>query len=86
MGEAVKTTMAQFWDDYYTKVLKPSGVKEGSIQYIETRRSFYAGAQSIMGVLTYISDLPDEEVGLRILEGISASMKSFVEKMMKGIV
>lgn len=63
--------------DFFLKksVLKQSEMSD--VQFIETRRAFYAGfGQMIILLTTKIGEVPDEE-GIKILEGFLNEVSEF---------
>jgi hypothetical protein len=77
-------TVKEMWDSYVKNVLATANVKEGSVQYQETRRSFYAGVQSMMGVMGTISNMTSEEQGIAVLNDITEELQGFVKDMLEG--
>lgn len=75
-------TIKAEWDSYYAKVLRPSGVQVGSTQYIETRRAFYAGMQSLFGMVMEAADR-SEEAAEALLQSWDAELKDFAKNVGK---
>jgi hypothetical protein len=73
-------TLQQEWESY-AKVLPP---KCGSVQYIETRRAFYAGFLSMFEIIKRIADVDSEEGGAFKLEMLQQELNEFHEKLRKG--
>lgn len=69
--------------DQFDFYLKKSNLKQSEmsdVQFIETRRAFYAGfGQMIILLTTKIGDVPDEE-GIEILDGFLNEVREFYEK------
>lgn len=66
--------------DQFDFFLKKSDLKQSEmsdVQFIETRRAFYAGfGQMIILLTTKIGEVPDEE-GIKILEGFLNEVSEF---------
>lgn len=67
-------TIQEEFDGYTKAVLHM--VPPNSVQMIETRRAFYAGAQSVLKIMHKIGDVSDE-AGVAILEGLATEILNF---------
>lgn len=76
---ACNTVADQF--DFYLKKSKLKQSEMSDVQFVETRRAFYAGfGQMIILLTTKIGDVPDEEEGVDILDGFLTEVREFYEK------
>lgn len=70
------------WRTYAEHVL-PTNAPPVQVQ--ETRRAFYGGVQSLMGVMFDIGgDEVSEDEGVRRLESVRAELKQFVRDVTQG--
>lgn len=76
-------TVGEKWDSFYNNVLKPSGVVVGSVQYIETRRAFYAGATAFSALMSEVTELSDD-AGVAIMSSLHEELQAFVLDMTRG--
>lgn len=69
--------------DQFELYLQKSNLKQSEIsdvQYIETRRAFYAGfGQMTILLVTKIADVPEEQ-GVRIMDGFMNEVNDFFQK------
>ena len=83
MNDERPKRLAKAWEDYERKVLPPTA---GRTQRIESRRAFYAGAQTIMAVMiggmSDSADVEPEEIDL--MENLDAELKAYVEDVLAG--
>lgn len=77
-------TIQSEWDKYYEAVLKPAGVVPGSVQFVETKRAFFAGSSSLYNILMGIVDTLSEEAAAAVLGGISEELRDFYAKVGRG--
>lgn len=74
-------TIQEEFDGYAKAVLHM--VPPNSVQMIETRRAFYAGAQSVLKVMSKIGDVSDE-AGAAIIEGLATEVLNFAMDVGEG--
>lgn len=79
-------TIQSQWEQYYTRTMKPSGIKPGSVQYEETKRAFYAGAGSYFAILMEVTNNLSEDAAAGVLKGVSEELKTFFDNVLKGKV
>lgn len=79
-------TMADEWQNFYEKTMKPIGIPVRSSQYVETRRAFYAGAASFMGLLASETDQgPDlTQLDLDYIDTLQAEFDQFSKDLAEG--
>ena len=67
------------WQDYFTTVLKPAGA--GSIQVIETRRAFYAGAQALLAAMVRSMGpgLEPTDADMQMMDDLDAELLEFTK-------
>lgn len=73
MGE--DTTIKGMWDSLVASVY-PS-LDTNSIQYIEQRRVFYAGAYTMFELINLACDLQDENESFSMLDKLKAELDNF---------
>lgn len=73
-------TLQALWQSYADDVLPKDAP---TVQRIETRRAFYAGAQAFFGVMTNMADASDD-AGVAVLEGLRQELRSFVADVESG--
>ena len=75
-------TIAEAWDKYREKVVPENC---SLIQKMETRRAFYAGAQSMLTIVKAIgSDAISEDHGIAILEALQQEQLEFIASIHRG--
>lgn len=75
-----KNTMANEWRSFARAILDP--IAAGDVQRQEMRRSFYAGAWSLMCILERIGDDDiSEDVGTSWIESIKREIKDFQSRI-----
>ena len=69
--------------DQFELYLKKSNLKQSEmsdVQYVETRRAFYAGfGQMTILLITKIADVPDQE-GVEVMDGFVNEVHDFFQK------
>lgn len=79
-----KKYIEEGWNEFVETVFRGSGIDQGSVQYIEMRRAFYAGAASVMSsIMNATVDTTDEEDDA-IADAIESEIKEWAERLMKG--
>jgi len=73
-----KRRLEEIYNDYAAKVLHPQA---GAVQRKETRKAFFVGAFSLMGILKEATDEGADEAG--ILKDLEAEMDAFAEATAK---
>jgi hypothetical protein len=78
-----KTPIREAWLSYLNEVV-PAGAHPNQI--IETRRAFYAGAQSFLAAMTTNLALGDgiTEADMNLIAGIDTELREFVEQIKAG--
>jgi len=78
--------MADEWENFYEQTMKPLGIPRASTQYVETRRAFYAGAASFMGLLSSETDQgPDlTQLDLEYIDLLQAEFDQFSRDLAEG--
>lgn len=73
------------WNSYVRDVL-PAGLPKSSVQYKETKRSFYGGARSIIDSLVKVFGPGSEptESDMLIMEGVEEELKQFYRDVVAG--
>lgn len=51
------------------------------IQRTEMRRAFYAGAIAVIDITSAIAEIPDENIGVRILERLHVEKHAFLNEI-----
>lgn len=74
------------WTSFVTLVLTPAGVTVDTIQYIEIRRAFYAGAAAMFTLVTEASADDNEEVCVLHMQTLSDEVDQFATDLKKGRV
>lgn len=77
--------IAEKWNEFSSVYLRGQATRN---QYIEMRRAFYTGAQSVMfGVIAALA--PESEptkADLQIMQDLSNELSKFAEDLKKGLV
>lgn len=73
------------WNEFSRDVMPPNA---GEIQIVETRRSFFAGAVAMFGIVTNSPDIigQSDEDGAKVLEEINAEILLYAERLKAGAV
>lgn len=71
----------QEWGSYSVEILHE--VKTDSVQYIESRRAFYAGAVAMFSLIGNIASY-DDEAGAKMLFSYQAELRAFTEAVRSG--
>lgn len=77
-------TIQQGWDGYVAAILKPAGVVPGSVQYVETKRAFFAGSSHLFKLVMDASDSLSEDAAAAVLSGVSEELVGFFKSVGKG--
>ena len=82
--EADLNTIAEAWERLVNEVLPP-GILPSSVQYIETRRAFYAGAALMHSKLTRLGDGDvSENAAVAMIDGWAEVISLFAEQVSRG--
>jgi hypothetical protein len=73
-------TALECWMDYRNKIVP---INAPTVQVTETKRAFYAGFAYMHGILTGLSDLPDDD-GVAILESVTQELLDFAKGIAEG--
>jgi len=74
------------WNDYVETVFMGIDIAPDSVQYIETRRAFYAGAAGVLGaIMDATVDTTDEEDNA-VADAIQLEMTEWATRMARGEV
>jgi len=75
-------SIAEAWDKYREKVVPENC---SLIQSMETRRAFYAGAQSMLAIIKNIGEKAiTEDHGIAILERLQEEQLEFLAAILRG--
>lgn len=75
-------TVRSEWDDFAKAVLPPDCFP---VQRQEMRRAFYAGARSMLSLMSQMADeSPDEESGVKMVETLNQELRRFNEDVKGG--
>jgi hypothetical protein len=80
-----RRSLGEDWEEFASKILKPMGVRVGSVQYVETRRAFYAGATAMMSLMTDLD--PEKEptdLDVAWLQSVHEELKQFARDVGAG--
>lgn len=66
-------TIHDEWEKFCKEVIPKEASK---VQYYEMKRSFYAGAYALLGIMWHVGD-KSEEAGIQILEGIRQEIEDY---------
>lgn len=79
--------IADGWDRYFNAVLRPEGVPIDSVQYVETRRGFYAGATHLLAAIVSTLDpgLDPTSADLKRMDDIEAELNDFRSRVGRGV-
>jgi hypothetical protein len=69
------------WGSYSVEVLHE--VETNSVQYIESRRAFYAGAAAMLSLVGEVADHPDE-IGIQMLSAMRDELRRFNDAVKGG--
>ena len=82
--------IAKAFEEFYRAALVPAGVKPGTVQYIETRRAFYAGFVSANTFFTYevasTEDTADEAAGCEMIGAVQEEIQMYLLSLKAGVV
>lgn len=70
----MSTKIEEKWGSYSVEVLHE--VETVSVQYIESRRAFYAGAAAMLSLVGEVANHPDE-VGIMMLSALRDELRRF---------
>lgn len=73
-------TLLKWWQEYSTNVLPETA---SSVQIMETRRAFYAGAQVMFQSMLDASEKGELD-GTKVLDGYARELTEFAHKIGKG--
>lgn len=73
------------WNSFAAAVLR-SVALPGSVQYIEMRRAFYAGAHSVLSSIIQATKGTTEEQDNAVGDAIEAELKEWAERLERGEV
>lgn len=75
-------SIAESWAEFERLVLAPAGVNAGSVQHLEMRRAFYAGAATCLTEFMAVgNDDVDEDAGHAHLHAINDELMAFAENL-----
>ncbi len=74
-------TIQEKWEEYERMVVPRQA---GPNQRIETKRSFYAGACSMLCIMEGFADDISEEAGAAILQGLKEEILAYIEELKGG--
>ena len=75
-------TIADQWAEFERRILPKNAP---TVQRVETKRAFYAGAQAVLFVMVQIADADaSDEAGAAILEGLHDECRRFGAEIAAG--
>jgi hypothetical protein len=76
----------KLWNEFDRLVLAPAGVKPGSTQWVETRRTFYGAIQRFMAEMVEAAGdgSTDDSAGLAYLESARRDLNHFYDELKAG--
>lgn len=81
-----KKYIEEGWNDFVESVYRNTRVREGTVQYIETRRAFYAGAASVLSSIMDATVGTTEEEDFAVADAIKTEIGEWTERLVKGEV
>ena len=82
----MKRYIEEGWNGYVDAVFRGVDIKPDSVQYIETRRAFFAGATSVLGSIMDATVGTTEEEDNAIARDIQAELDDWAPRMTRGEV
>ena len=76
--------IAGLWSDFSESAFSTNGVKPGSIQYIESRRCFYAGFAACFGCVTHdVVSGPQVPIkhGVALIQSLSRELALYADEL-----
>jgi len=74
-------TLQKEWKDYEAVAINP---KAGDVQRLETQKAYYAGAYTVLSILSEISaGVISEEAAVEVLKGLNQECHDFVADVAK---
>ena len=76
--------LAVEFEEFRRMVLDPPGIEPGTVQFIEMRRAFYAGAVAAFAIYNACADFPDNE-GVERLEDLHQEFAAYRRELAAAI-
>lgn len=74
------------WNDYVETVFAGVDIDPNGVQYIETRRAFYAGAAGVLGAIMDATVDTTEEEDNAVADAVQAEMDEWAQRLARGEV